>query len=308
VASTSTYRSKHDLRRRETAIRIDRHPIRIDEQLLPLPPAVGAGIERVTPETASTWLETMTLNRPVSDLHVTRLAAAMERGEWSITGEAIKFASNGKLLDGQHRLWAVVMSGVTIQTYVIRGLDEDARDRMDANLPRTATHNLAMHGFTYTNRLAGMISLLLSYEKYGHFDALSGSTRRPSKVEILAVAKARPELVDHLRLTSGKGLRLRGLSQSLLGALHAIFSEIDPADTEAFFTLLASGAGMEADNPIFQLRKRLADNAQASRKMALREVAALIIKAWNAYREGRSIRLLSFRAGGATPEAFPTPI
>lgn len=31
----------------------------------------------------------------------------------------------------------------------------------------------------------------------------------------------------------------------------------------------------------------------------------VMIKAWNAYREGRSVGLIRFKSGGAKPEAFP---
>jgi len=38
-----------------------------------------------------------------------------------------------------------------------------------------------------------------------------------------------------------------------------------------------------------------------------RYIAALVIKAWNAYRDGAPVRQLKYRIGGANPEKFPEP-
>jgi hypothetical protein len=76
-------------------------------------------------------------------------------------------------------------------------------------------------------------------------------------------------------------------------------------DVGAFFDRLGSGAGLAANDPILVLRKRLEKNAIEKRRMSDNDAAAIIIKGWNAYREGRAIQLLAWRSGGATPEAFP---
>lgn len=41
-----------------------------------------------------------------------------------MTGEPIKFAHNGRLLDGQQRLMALVDANVAVDFLVVRGLDE----------------------------------------------------------------------------------------------------------------------------------------------------------------------------------------
>ena len=49
----------------------------------------------------------------------------MQDGKWRLNGKTICFDSTGRLLNGQHRLSAVVRSGVTLTTVVVRGLDPD---------------------------------------------------------------------------------------------------------------------------------------------------------------------------------------
>jgi hypothetical protein len=72
----------------------------------------------VTPDQALKWLEdTNTNNRSVRDIHVQRLASDMKNGKWrGFNGEAIRFDSLGRLVDGQHRLWACTVAGVPFDT------------------------------------------------------------------------------------------------------------------------------------------------------------------------------------------------
>jgi hypothetical protein len=61
----------------------------------------------------------------------------MTAGEWPLTHQAIAFDEQGNILDGQHRLWAIVESGKTIEMVVGRGLAAEVRDFIDQGIPRT---------------------------------------------------------------------------------------------------------------------------------------------------------------------------
>lgn len=91
----------------------------------------------VTPEQAKAWLKTNTLNRPVRVGHVKSLAAAMKRGEWTLNHQAI--AMNGtKLLDGQHRLMALIQSGLPkLQMLVASEVPSEAFDTIDIGVKRS---------------------------------------------------------------------------------------------------------------------------------------------------------------------------
>lgn len=68
----------------------------------------------------------------------------MASGNWRYTGEGIKFGPDGTLLDGQTRLRAIVLSGVTITMPVWRGIDPDAQLVMDSGRPRSNSDALSM--------------------------------------------------------------------------------------------------------------------------------------------------------------------
>lgn len=73
----------------------------------------------VTPTLAGQLLNANTGNRRLRKDHVHDLAQRMRRGEWRLSPEAISFDVNGRLIDGQHRLNAIVDSGVTCRMLVV---------------------------------------------------------------------------------------------------------------------------------------------------------------------------------------------
>jgi predicted nucleic acid-binding Zn ribbon protein len=73
----------------------------------------AASIVYVTPEMAERWLGHNKVNRNLRNRRVDQFARDMRSGRWQLTGEAIKFGKSGNLIDGQHRLWAVIESGCT---------------------------------------------------------------------------------------------------------------------------------------------------------------------------------------------------
>jgi hypothetical protein len=58
-------------------------------------------------------------------------------GSFSLTGDTIKFGTDGLLKDGQNRLAAVVRSGVSLSTHTVFGIEPLLFDRMDIGKNRT---------------------------------------------------------------------------------------------------------------------------------------------------------------------------
>lgn len=78
---------------------------------------------KITPEIAALMLTHNQSNRPLSDHFVGRLAKKMEDGAWEVTHQGIGFSQEGQLLDGQHRLAALVKTGMTFEFQVTYNLD-----------------------------------------------------------------------------------------------------------------------------------------------------------------------------------------
>jgi len=105
------------------------------------------GIETVSPECARRWLgESQTHNRSLRERTVSKYAALMRDGSWMPGVGSITFDAHGALADGQHRLHAIVASGVSVPMVVVRGVHPDARLWADTNIVRTTTDALSIAG------------------------------------------------------------------------------------------------------------------------------------------------------------------
>ena len=102
--------------------------------------------EIITPSTAREYLKKNVSNyRRIDNYRVSCYAEEMKNRTWQDNGEAIKFGKDGKLLDGQHRLTAIVRSGECVGMYVIRDVDATVFDRPR---PRTAAQTVKANGLT----------------------------------------------------------------------------------------------------------------------------------------------------------------
>lgn len=88
-------------------------------------------IELITPEAAREYLNASFNNRPLSRAKVERYMAEMKAGRWRETHQGIAFEQHGFLIDGQHRLTAIVESGVAARMPVFRELDCEIFDAID---------------------------------------------------------------------------------------------------------------------------------------------------------------------------------
>lgn len=95
-----------------------------------------AEIVNVTPQLAAEFLEKNANNRSLSNAVVEHYAMQMRSGKWIANGETIKFGSNGELVDGQHRLQAIIQSGVTVTMVVVTGVPEGSKETIDVGKVR----------------------------------------------------------------------------------------------------------------------------------------------------------------------------
>lgn len=263
-----------------------------------------AGVRSISPLEAEAFLACNTKNRRLQTTRVQSYAEAMKRGEWAMSNDAITFDVDGKLLNGQHRLSGVVESGKTVDFLVVEGLDPKAQELMDDGAKRRFCDVLTLRGEVNTATLASAIRYAWLYKE-------TGSMRKPevtpSKPQLLAFLEAHPGIRDAIRLGTRQSSTAR-LTPTIAGALYYLFAEQNAADAEEFFVKLGSGEGLAEGDPILVLRNQLLRDAMKhsrNRNTPKYIHAAWAIKAFNAWREGRSIKLLVYRAGGAGKEGFP---
>lgn len=92
----------------------------------------------MTPAKAKALLEqNAEYNRDLRPSTVSGLADAIRRNEWIVSHQGIGVSKSGVVIDGQHRLSAIVEAGVTVPILVTTGLDDDAFKVIDIGLKRS---------------------------------------------------------------------------------------------------------------------------------------------------------------------------
>lgn len=129
-------------------------------------------VERITPSIAAEYLKkNMPLNRRINSSRVETYADDIRRGGWKLNGESICFNEKGELIDGQHRLLAIIKAGVPAEISVIRGVGNDIA-LFDRGANRTETQILRMRNdvaFKPSSSIIASIKLYLSIT-YGKQD------------------------------------------------------------------------------------------------------------------------------------------
>lgn len=257
----------------------------------------------VTPALAEKWIGQNTHNRNLRESAVLAYARDMRNGNWAENGEAIKFSKDGTLLDGQHRLWAVTESGVTVRMLVVTGLDGDDQETMDAGRKRSLADALHLRGESNSSVLGSVLRRAKMWEQGLYRNS---GTYTPTNAECLHFLEAHPETRESTQVAAALRKPSK-LPASVVGLTHWLFTQIDAQDAAWFFDKLGTGANLDQYHPIWTLRRRAELADQSTGRVPEDMLLACVIKAWNAYRDGDQIKVLSFKPGGASPEKFPTP-
>lgn len=100
----------------------------------------------ISPEIAQRMIDSNTENnRNLKKGWVDALSGVMKRGAFKLSPQGIAFDKNGKLIDGQHRLFAVIKSGCTVPMRVTFGCDCDAFGSLDTGIKRTVSDIAAIN-------------------------------------------------------------------------------------------------------------------------------------------------------------------
>jgi hypothetical protein len=254
-------------------------------------------LETITPQIAARLLESNIANRPLTEMHVAFLVKEMRSGRWKVNGDMIRISKRHVIIDGQHRLHAIVKSGITIQSWVMRGLSDDVFDTIDVGKRRSAGDTLGCRGEKNAHRLAAALIII---DKY-----MTGRVEKSvqyANTEVEGLLLKYPDVRSSV-FTGMKGTGL--ILPSVLDACHYLFSKKDADMAESFLQKVVKGIGLEEGDPWYVLRERLLQNSISSAKLSKALMMALCIKAWNAARQGKRITKLQLNIVDGKMEAFP---
>lgn len=259
----------------------------------------------ITPELAMSILEGNTHNRNIRQRVVDMYAADMAAGKWDgENGQTIVISDDSRVVDGQHRLWAIVQSETTQRILVVSGVPMTAQLNIDTQAKRKFGDQLKFDGEQYPNVLAGVVRNVALWEAGARRSLNNIGVSHP---QMLATLEKYPWLRESTNVAEAVR-RCQPIPGSVVGLCHWLFAQIDYEDCEHFFALFRGDHdGLAKTHPVRVLQDTLARNQSSTARLPKAVMIAYVIKAWNAYRAGESISLLRYRPGGANPEKFPEP-
>lgn len=286
-------------------------------------------IEVITPALAEEMLKHNTSNRPIKESNVAFLANEILTGRWRLTGSAIQFVGKD-LVDGQHRLKAIVAAGKPIKSVITRfpttAASKEIFKVIDVGCGRSIGDILAINGESNVNVLSG---ILKGFDRYCKAVEQAGQTAKtiPYSSQSLSAQKQTNVSVNAKRINIKKPLtyimdllaqypfaresakfgasiakqKPQILSPTQWGLMHAILSDVNEIDASTFLQSLHTGENLSRQSPVLQLRERLlsirTDMGRDAQGLAPQFVLALCNAAWNAYRTDKPINMKKISAG-----------
>lgn len=223
-------------------------------------PSETMELAQVDPNTALKWLGKNRGNRQISAAVVNRYASDMRNGRWKPTFQGIAFDSDGYLLDGQHRLHAVVRADCTVTMAVFRGCDRSSFDCLDIGKSRSVADVLSVDDDDSARTIAAIARSLVS---------LGYRERNTTNAFIVKFARDhRDELTRFVRFAS---------RASAACAAALAYAATDPRQQAAVTLMLSEPPCREAED-LFRAVRLLNSSTGSASQRARYELAASAVK------------------------------
>ncbi len=237
-------------------------------------------VEEIDADTAARWLRANRLNRPLRRGHVAFLAREIEQGLWQLNGQPIVISDTEDVLDGQHRLHAVIESGGIIRTMVVYGISKEAFKTIDTGAARSGADALSVW---FPGRLIGVTKSVgtavvwCNSLEQGHIR----TKEKMANAEVIEYAQQHPSIWKCAETVHGYPKEPRLLSLGISTALYEMFQRRNEAKADRFIRDISVGEMINVGSPEFVLRSLLAKDMKRFAKYTASAKIRMAIKAWN---------------------------
>jgi SepF-like predicted cell division protein (DUF552 family) len=243
----------------------------------------------VNPYIARAILNNNPNNRKIKDSKVGQFADDMEHGRWQYNGENVIIAKTGELNDGQHRLSAIIKSGISVPMNISFGVSRSTRYTVDAGMARNAGDQLQIQGFAYARQTASIARVLLAWEQ-----AKGQHLGRPNEISgVFVQEKARNDarLADAALWAGTASRRLIKFPVAAAGFCYYVFTKHNKEKGIEFMTRFRDGDNLETNSPIYVARYRM----QTGQRISTTEKIEIMFRAYNLFLKGLTTTQIQVR-------------
>lgn len=239
----------------------------------------------ISPMLAQMMLDRNVINRPVRTSKVDAWVEAIKNGLWKLTHQGIAIDTNGNMCDGQHRLRAIIKSGISVQMRVTYDCDPGDFDVLDTGSLRSRSDVLAIKGIA--PKIANIISSAIPwYSSYLGGGALNNkSTRGANNAWALDFYDKHQNLLTSAEFTSKLPSEGKMLTASLTCFIHRIVSDRYSNADQFLSELLIDGK--TSSSIVLEMRRVLNLNAHGARRLKDEVAAKRVIVTYNRWNGGK---------------------
>ena len=265
----------------------------------------------ITPEMAGVYLQNCSRdNRAINRNRVLFYAKQMKDGQWQLNGETIIFSDKNILLNGYHRMNAVVEAGIPVQFLVVRNVNEESFKTIDTGKPRSVGDVYKMANILNATCVAAVVrrymllnkgSKVITSASHSSCDSL-----KISNTDMLATYYTAPETFQEFNnyaccLKKKYNLFPQSDLGGVMSYLH-LSHGYDKSLIYDFFNVLYQ-YNVEDENPrkdffpCKNLRERIVQAALKNQKLSQRYRQMLLAKAWSCWVANKDLKILKINDG-----------
>lgn len=256
--------------------------------------------ETITPDNARAFLDKNKDNRNMREATAQFYAQQIKKKKdgWALNGKTIVIGKDGRVLDGQHRLRAVILANKSIQSFVVRDIDPDTFGTIDVGLRRSPADILTIHSkgrVRWPTAVAAALKIVNQFEEDGTYNTSKEREKSLTHGDLIRLYDENDDIQDNLEVISQYKNILNVIPYSLATSLYTVMKRIDPAACEKFWLRFDSGADMKVGHPVLALKNRFASYMahNGGKKVHRRLAIAMVIKAWNARNQRKPMEKMT---------------
>lgn len=270
-----------------------------------VPSEIESSVEVITPVIAKKMLEGNTDNRKLRNSRVRQYADAMKRGLWDIQNDAITISKSGKLINGQHRLSAIIEADTACQCLVLRGVDESAFTIIDSGLSRTVNDALSAAGLgVNATHLSPIVKTLVAMDAgLNIYD--TNAMALVQRQDVLDYCGANGEILDWALSVARKAdLSVGGIRHAWGVFAILVASKHGQEKADEFINLVIDGVGLKSGDSPLALRNWLGRQRGSWNRTSSKGNIAIFIHIFNKWMAKESVAVV--KPLGQSWDTFPS--
>jgi hypothetical protein len=248
---------------------------------------IVAEVMTITPSDATAWLRCNKNNRPLRKRHIEFLASEITNGNWQINGQAIVIADDEQILDGQHRLFAIIEAGKPIKSMVVYGITPDAFKTIDTGAVRTGADALCLYFKDVPNYIVKAAATAVQWCNRLERGQIHYAEKL-SNTDVIEYVNHHRSLLQCAETLASYPTEARPLSLGPGTALYEMFQRKNHEQAENFMRRFYTGEGLTRSDGEYILRAAFMKDSEKVAKYPQAIRVRMIIKGWNWYRRGNN--------------------